>query len=112
MQPIERDETYTKWEQDAITMLLLHLSALLICLYLGRLGYVEDTAPVIFVLAVFLTGFFTDGYLWSLLGSLRGQLFFYRTVLRAELFGPGVSHYLCDLVCGRNSYRNHDGAQP
>ena len=26
MQPIERDETYTKWEQDAITMLLLHLS--------------------------------------------------------------------------------------
>lgn len=36
MSPIERNETYTKWEQDAITMLLLHLCALLICLYLGR----------------------------------------------------------------------------
>ena len=70
MSPIERNETYTKWEQDAITMLLLHLCALLICLYLGEMGYAEDTAPVIFVLAVFLTGFFTNGYLWSLLGSL------------------------------------------
>ena len=29
MSPIERNETYTKWEQDAITMLLLHLCALL-----------------------------------------------------------------------------------
>ena len=70
MSPIERNETYTKWEQDAITMLLLHLCALLICLYLGEMGYAKDTAPVIFVLAVFLTGFFTNGYLWSLLGSL------------------------------------------
>ena len=31
MSPIERNETYTKWEQDAITMLLLRLCALLIC---------------------------------------------------------------------------------
>ena len=54
---IETDETFRKWEQDAITMLLLHLAALLICLYLGKLGYAKDTAPVIFVLAVFLTGF-------------------------------------------------------
>ena len=70
MPPMERSETYKKWEQDAITMLLLHLCALLICLYLGDMGYAEDTAPVIFVLTVFLTGFFTEGYLWSLLGSL------------------------------------------
>lgn len=71
MQPIERDETYTKWEQDAITMLLLHLSALLICLYLGRLGYVEDTAPVIFVLAVFLTGFLPT----AICGAFWGRCF-------------------------------------
>ena len=93
MPPTERDRTYTKWEQDATTMLLLHLCALLICLYLGNLGYAEDTAPVIFVLAVFLTGFFTDGYLWSLLGSLLSvfvvNYFFTEPYSALSFSGPG-----------------------
>ena len=93
MKKIETDETFRKWEQDAITMLLLHLAALLICLYLGKLGYAKDTAPVIFVLAVFLTGFFTDGYLWSLLGSLLSvfvvNYFFTEPYSALSFSGPG-----------------------
>lgn len=116
MSPIERNETYTKWEQDAITMLLLHLCALLICLYLGEMGYAKDTAPVIFVLAVFLTGFFTNGYLWSLLGSLLSvfvvNYFFYRALFQAELFRPRLSHHLCNAVCGGYPHQRHDNTQP
>ncbi len=117
MQPIERDETYTKWEQDAITMLLLHLSALLICLYLGRLGYVEDTAPVIFVLAVFLTGFFTDGYLWSLLGSLLSvfvvNYFFTEPYSELSFSGPGypitfVTLFAVGILTGTMTVRSRD----
>ena len=117
MQPIERDETYTKWEQDAITMLLLHLSALLICLYLGQLGYVEDTAPVIFVLAVFLTGFFTDGYLWSLLGSLLSvfvvNYFFTEPYSELSFSGPGypitfVTLFAVGILTGTMTVRSRD----
>ena len=93
MRLIEKAATYHKWEQDAITMLMLHLAALLICLYLGRAGYAEDTAPVIFVLAVFLTGFFTDGYLWSVLGSLLSvfavNYFFTEPFSKLSFSGPG-----------------------
>lgn len=117
MLPIERDETYTKWEQDAITMLLLHLCALLICLYLGKLGYAEDTAPVIFVLAVFLTGFFTDGYLWSLLGSLLSvfvvNYFFTEPFSKLSFSGPGypitfVTLFAVGILTGTMTVRSRD----
>ena len=68
MRLIEKAATYHKWEQDAITMLMLHLAALLICLYLGRAGYAEDTAPVIFVLRCSSPGFLpmaTCGAFWG-----------------------------------------------
>lgn len=117
MSPIERNETYTKWEQDAITMLLLHLCALLICLYLGEMGYAEDTAPVIFVLAVFLTGFFTNGYLWSLLGSLLSvfvvNYFFTEPFSKLSFSGPGypitfVTLFVVGILTSAMTIRSRD----
>ena len=117
MPPIERNETYTKWEQDAITMLLLHLCALLICLYLGEMGYAEDTAPVIFVLAVFLTGFFTNGYLWSLLGSLLSvfvvNYFFTGPFSKLSFSGPGypitfVTLFVVGILTSAMTVRSRD----
>ena len=117
MSPIERNETYTKWEQDAITMLLLHLCALLICLYLGEMGYAEDTAPVIFVLAVFLTGFFTNGYLWSLLGSLLSvfvvNYFFTEPFSKLSFSGPGypitfVTLFVVGILTSTMTVRSRD----
>ena len=114
MPPIERNETYTKWEQDAITMLLLHLCALLICLYLEEMGYAEDTAPVIFVLAVFLTGFFTNGYLWSLLGSLLSvfvvNYFFTEPFSKLSFSGPDAAiHQHNGRLHHRRQDRQRDG---
>lgn len=117
MSPIERNETYTKWEQDAITMLLLHLCALLICLYLGEMGYAKDTAPVIFVLAVFLTGFFTNGYLWSLLGSLLSvfvvNYFFTEPFSKLSFSGPGypitfVTLFVVGILTSAMTIRSRD----
>lgn len=117
MSPIERNETYTKWEQDAITMLLLHLCALLICLYLGEMGYAKDTAPVIFVLAVFLTGFFTNGYLWSLLGSLLSvfvvNYFFTEPFSKLSFSGPGypitfVTLFVVGILTSAMTVRSRD----
>lgn len=117
MSPIERNETYTKWEQDAITMLLLHLCALLICLYLGEMGYAEDTAPVIFVLAVFLTGFFTNDYLWSLLGSLLSvfvvNYFFTEPFSKLSFSGPGypitfVTLFVVGILTSAMTVRSRD----
>ena len=115
MSPIERNETYTKWEQDAITMLLLHLCALLICLYLGEMGYAEDTAPVIFVLAVFLTGFLpmaTCGACSARCFRSLWSITFYRALFQAELFRPRLSHHLCNAVCGGYPHQRHDSTQP
>ena len=93
MAPIEKDSTYSKAERNAIIMLLLHLCALLLCMNFDRYGYADDTAPVIFVLAVFLTGFFTDGYLWSLLGSMLSvfvvNYFFTPPYSQLSFSGPG-----------------------
>lgn len=117
MSPIERNETYTKWEQDAITMLLLHLCALLICLYLGEMGYAKDTAPVIFVLAVFLTGFFTNGYLWSLLSSLLSvfvvNYFFTEPFSKLSFSGPGypitfVTLFVVGILTSAMTIRSRD----
>ena len=117
MPPMERSETYKKWEQDAITMLLLHLCALLICLYLGDMGYAEDTAPVIFVLTVFLTGFFTDGYLWSLLGSLLSvfvvNYFFTEPFSKLSFSGPGypitfVTLFVVAILTSTMTVRSRD----
>lgn len=55
--------------RDAITTTGMLFCALMLCLVFDLYGAAESCAPMIFVLAVFLTSLLTEGYLWGVVAS-------------------------------------------
>ena len=58
--------------RDFLTMLLILFAAVMICSALQRSDPSASLAMPVFVLAVLLTSFFTNGYFFGLLSSLLG----------------------------------------